>query len=76
MQSVIQEDCLWFIDKNLPEDEQKMQAMCLNCAKEHNFGWYWNGAERGYGDYDLKCCFCDCTLHQREEKNADENKKA
>lgn len=75
MQSVIQEDCVWFLDGRLPEEEQKMQAMCLECAKKHDFGWYWNGASVGYGDYDLNCCFCDCTLHQREKENANENKK-
>ncbi len=76
MQSVIQEDCVWFLDSSVPEDEQKMQAMCLECHKKHKLGWYWNGSSIGYGDYDLNCCFCETALHQREKENDNENKKA
>lgn len=68
----IVKDCYWFIDKDTPEDKQKMEAMCVECYKKHNFdfGWYWPGSERGYGDYDLVCAIegCDNIIHERENK--------
>lgn len=64
---------MWFVDGRLPEDEQKMQAMCMKCSEKQQFGWFWQGSTIGYGDYDLSCSLCGDIIHQREEENADED---
>ena len=69
--SKIQEDSFWFVDEGVPEDEQKMQALCRDCAEEKKCGWFWQGSTTGYGDYDLKCSVCEHVIHQRKEEYAE-----
>lgn len=64
--SKIQEDCYWFIDARLPENERKIQAMCVDCHRTNTFGWFWLGSHQGYGDYDLRCSICGKSIHERE----------
>jgi len=54
------ENCYWFVDNNLPENERKMAALCEKCHDEKykDLGWFWPGAQKGYGPYDIICTFC------------------
>lgn len=58
-------DSYWFVD-----EDKKMQAMCLECHKTHPFGWFWQGRQ-GYGDYDLKCVFCNGVLTEKKHEDID-----
>ena len=69
--SKIQEDSYWVIDESVPEDERKIQALCIECATEKKCGWFWKGSITGYGNYDLKCSVCEHIIHQREEEYAE-----
>lgn len=61
------EDCYWYVDCSIEnEDERIMKAMCVECKESHDFGWFWPGREKGYGDYDLNCSICGKTLHRRQ----------
>jgi len=69
------EDSYWYVDRTLPEAEQKMQAMCVGCFDSGSFEeystherpWHWNGSKLGYGNYDLKCSLCGHVIYLREE---------
>ena len=56
----IQKNCYWLIK------EERMSAICVNCAKKLNVGWFWEGEQKGYGDYDLKCEECEDLIYLRE----------
>lgn len=62
------EDCYWYVDDRVQKKKQKMQALCTECHKTHDFGWFWQGSELGYGDYDLACSICNKVLN---DKNAE-----
>jgi len=73
----VQKDCYYFVDDKLPEEERIMQAMCAECHKTHNLGWFWKGSELGYGDFDLMCSICKKEgrleyIHQRENDICEE----
>jgi hypothetical protein len=74
----MKKDCYWFVDKTNPE-EQTIQAMCLDCHRTNQLGWFWNGERQGYGDYDLFCSICNKPIYIRRESSNDqtnpENKK-
>lgn len=66
----INKSCFWFYDKALPEAEQKMKAVCIDCQKKHQIqGWYWDGENIGYGNYNLNCEFCQTILSNNKEFN-------
>ena len=69
---MIQENCYWYINEELPPDQQTMLAMCVDCNKDKNTGWFWHGKASGYGDYDLYCSICKRTIYEREN-NADKD---
>jgi len=46
-----------------------MDAMCLNCHKTHEFGWFWPGKIKGYGNYDLKCSICGEWINKKKDNN-------
>ena len=64
------EDCYFFADYRLPEEERTMAAMCVACHdKDHeDLGWFWPGASKGYGPYDIICTFCKKVIHQTDKK--------
>jgi len=63
---MIQENCYWYIDESVPENEQKISAMCEQCHKTKQAGWFWKGKEQGYGDYDVSCSLCKTPIYIRE----------
>ena len=65
--AIIQEDSYWWRDESLPEAEQKMRGLCVQCAEKRDIGSYWPGIEMGYGDYDLNCFFCGKQIYLREK---------
>ena len=68
--AIIQEDSYWWRDTSLPEDEQYMRGVCVECAIERGIGWFWPGKERGYGDYDLNCFFCNKQIYLRDKEES------
>lgn len=84
LKSVIQEDCFFYCDgnKDIPFEERRICAMCVECWQRIGQPklWYWDGKEKGYGDYDLKCSMegCDNIIHQRKDQyaNNDEEQEA
>lgn len=53
------EDCYFYIDANLPEDQQKVSPMCQECHKNFpDLGWLWEGSKMGYGPFDFICSKC------------------
>ena len=45
-----------------------MSALCIKCSNEQSMGWFWNGKEYGYGDYDyLECSKCKIPIYKQEE---------
>lgn len=62
----IQEDSYWWKDDSLPEKQQCMHGLCIECYAEKGVGWYWPGKKTGYGDYDLRCHFCNKPIHIRD----------
>lgn len=61
-------DCYWYVDARLEKPKQTMKSMCTECHKTHNFGWFWLGSIRGYGNYDLDCAICGTILHRQEQE--------
>ena len=59
--SKIQKNCHWYVDKN-----GKMLATCIDCVKKDQKGWFWEGSELGFGDYDLQCSTCGEHIHLRD----------
>jgi hypothetical protein len=70
--SAIQENSYWLLD----DQEEKIVAMCEFCAKKHQKGWFWDGKNLGYGDYDLFCNECGNAIYLRNnnDKTTDQNK--
>ena len=63
------EDCYWYVNKNA-SGEEFMKAMCLRCHEKNNdAGWFWQGSNLGYGDYDLQCNICNHIIYQRKNEN-------
>ena len=68
MQSnTIQENSYWFLDGE--EDTVKVVAIREMCAKKQQKGWFWDGKNLGYGDYDLFCNECNNAIYLRNKKN-------
>lgn len=71
----IQEDCFFYIESPSTNEDEKMSVRCINCQKEQDNGWFWEGSKRGYSQYDIKCSICGKLIYQHEEKNEEENKE-
>jgi hypothetical protein len=65
---MILEDSYWFVDARLPEQQQKISVMCVNCYKKKKIGWFWEGTKHGYKKELIKCSLCDKIIYQ-EIKN-------
>lgn len=66
---VMSEDCYFFIDPSVPQEQQKMSVLCVECHNEHmpDTGMFWAGSREGYGPFNYKCCLCGKFVHQVEE---------
>jgi len=64
------EDCHWFVKGD--GDEARMAALCMFCATKLKKGWFWNGAERGYGEWDIICDNCNNAIYLREAHDSKE----
>jgi hypothetical protein len=69
------ENCYFWIDSELPEEERKINALCEKCHNEkfQNKGWFWEGSKRGYGPFDFICSECSHVIHSHQ-KDQDEKK--
>ena len=64
---MVDKNCYFYIDENIPEDERCMTVICELCHKKTPKGWFWEGANRGYGRYNVYCDLCQLPIHL--EKN-------
>ena len=67
MKALIQEDCYFFIDENIPEEERPVSVLCKSCHKDNQIGWFWQGSKRGYGPYDIKCSKCNRYVYKLKD---------
>lgn len=59
------EDCWFYQDVSIPENERKMLVLCINCHKKEPVkGWYWEGSRLGYGPYNFICEKCKHVIHK------------
>lgn len=65
------ENCYFYIDQNLPEEQKAVEAMCCKCHEmpENSAlgGWFWPGSVKGYGPYDIVCNLCGHKIYVYEE---------
>jgi hypothetical protein len=61
MEKRMQKDCYWYIV------DEKMAALCVECAHKLQTGFFWKGSKLGYGNYNLSCSVCNAPLHLIEE---------
>lgn len=54
------ENCYFWLDARVPEDERTMSVMCVKCHDEKfpALGWLWEGSKNGYGPHDYVCDMC------------------
>ena len=65
----IQEDSYWYVETAMPEEERRVRAMCVACAKQRTDKsglMHWHG-KKGYGNYDLNCSVCGDVIYKRSE---------
>lgn len=67
MKALIKEDCYFFIDENIPEENRTISALCTECHKNKEIGWFWEGSKRGYYKYNIKCSDCGKYVYKIEE---------
>ena len=62
------EDCFFFIDHTVPEEERTMSVICVPCHEKHgpDAAMFWSCKE-GYGPFDYKCCKCGKLVHSKDE---------
>ena len=65
--NTIQENSYWFLEGE--EENGKIVAICEMCAKKQQKGWFWDGRNLGYGDYDLFCNECKNAIYLRNKNN-------
>lgn len=70
-----QEDCFFYIDPNGIDDEKHILARCVDCQKETDDGWFWNGSSKGYSEYSIKCAICGKFIYKNEEENKQKKSK-
>ncbi len=60
------ENCYFFIEND------HMAAVCEEChTKEgQNLGWFWPGALKSYGVYDIICKFCKKPIHESAKNDS------
>lgn len=67
------EDCFFFIDYEVPEEERTMSVVCVACHEQQmpDIGMFWS-AKNGYGPFDYKCCKCGKLVHSKNEYDYEE----
>jgi hypothetical protein len=68
-----QEDCFFYVGSTSQDEEERILARCLNCQKEEDGGWFWEGSKKGYSPYDVSCNVCGKFIYKYEKENTEEN---
>lgn len=68
-------DCYFFIDSELPEEEQSVSAMHVECRDEEmpGTGWFYRGSVEGYGPFEYKCAICGNIIYDGNQGPNDED---
>lgn len=66
MKVLVKEDCYFYIDQNIPEDERPISVLCKQCYEKNKVGWFWEGSKIGYGPYDINCSKCNKQIYKIE----------
>ena len=63
------EPSYWYVDRTLPEHEQKMTPVCVQCQSTNKItGFYWPGHQVGYANHDINCSVCNLEIHKRSDE--------
>ena len=66
---IMAEDCWFWMDENIPEEERTMNVLCRKCHEQFpKLGWFWEGSKHGYGPYDFICKKCGHEIHKKGNK--------
>jgi hypothetical protein len=60
------ENCYFWIDNTVPEEQRMMNVMCVECHDKNHpdlEAWFWEGI-KGYGPYDFICDKCGKVIHK------------
>lgn len=62
-------DCYFFVDSTVPEEQQKISVLCVEChnTKMPKTGMFYQGSKDGYGPFNYKCCVCSKLVHKANE---------
>ena len=70
------EDCYFFVDPQIPLEDQCMSILCISCHDKDmpDTGWFYKGSEEGYGPFDYQCCKCGKCVYRPsfDEEESDE----
>lgn len=63
------QDCYFFVDLSIPEEDRSMSVLCLEChdQKMPDTGWFYEGSKEGYGPFDYQCAICGNYVHKAED---------
>ena len=66
-------DCYFFVDQSVPEEEQTMSVLCIECHDEKSptIGWFYKGSTEGYGPFEYKCELCDKVIYKGDSEEDD-----
>lgn len=66
MSYLIIDNSYWFVNEKDPKNPV-LNALCEICHLKEDKGWFWDGKNLGYGDYDLYCSQCGKTIYLRDK---------
>lgn len=71
------EDCYFYIDYAIPEEERTMSVLCVDCRKEKmpDTGVFYQGSRNGYGPFDFQCEICKKFVHLAKKKKPSSEEK-
>lgn len=59
------QDCYFYVDSSLPENQREINVLCVECYKKNSINaWLWEGSRMGYGPYDFICKNCGHEIHK------------
>lgn len=70
------QDCYFFVDLSIPEEERTISVMCVKCHDEEmpETGWFYRGSAEGYGPFDYQCELCGQFVHKVSDDEDDQEK--
>lgn len=72
------EDCYFWADSSIPEDERTMSVLCVKCRDKElpDVGWFWKGSLLGYGPFDFICSICGHVIYSPNHNKKENETKS